>query len=86
MVGEEVRMRPAVTFVLINGVVTEIDRISPRTERSTIGEIIDADFHAAAGAGLSFGVSTESEKGEQSEPRGALGEKGNLHDECFAGV
>ena len=86
MVSEEVCMRPAVTFVLINGVVTEIDRISPRTERSTIGEIIDADFHAAAGAGLSFGVSTESEKGEQSEPRGALGEKGNLHDDCFIGV
>ena len=56
------------------------------TERSTIGEIIDADFHAAAGAGLDFGVSTESEKGEQSEPRGALGEKGNLHDKCFIGV
>ena len=86
MISQEVRVRPAVAFVLIDGVVTEIDRISPRTDRRTVGEIVDADFYAATGAGLCFSVSTESKEGEQSEPRGALGGKGNLHEECFIGV
>jgi hypothetical protein len=76
-----------ITPALVDSVETEVeDERAGRGNRRTVGEVIDADLHATARTGLSFGVSTESEEGEQSEPRGVLGEKGNLHDECFAGV
>ena len=59
MVSEEVRVSTAVTFVLINRVVTEIYRVSASAGGRTVGEIVDADLHATARTGLGLGVGAE---------------------------
>jgi hypothetical protein len=62
MVSEEVGVGTAVTFVLINRVVTEIHRVSACAGGRTVGKVVDTDLHATARTGPGFGSGAECEE------------------------
>ena len=76
----EVRVGVVVAAVLVDVVITDIDRERAGGRRRTVQQVIDRHPDATARAGLGFGVGAERKEGEKSGTRGAPREEGGFHD------
>jgi len=64
-----VSVGPVVAFVLVDGVKTHVQGVSAGHGSGAVGEVVDADAHAAARAG--GGVGSEKPQAEGAEKEGA---------------
>jgi hypothetical protein len=77
---EEVRVGVVITAVLIDVIITDIDRERAGGRRGTIQQVVDRDPDAAAGASLGLGVGAEREEGEKRHAGSTGGKERRFHD------
>jgi len=77
---EEVSVGVVVAKVLVDVVITDIDREGAGGRRGTVQQVIDRHPDATARASLGFGVGAEGEEREKSGAGGAPREEGSFHD------